>query len=128
MISLFLADFILVIHALFIAFVILGFLMILIGMFRHWDWIKNFRFRLIHLLAIGIVVVESWFGRICPFTEWENRLRAAAGAVGYPESFIQYWLQKIVFYDFSPWVFTVAYTLFAMVVLLAWIIVPPRRS
>ena len=114
--------------ALFIAFVILGFVLILIGMFRHWDWIKDFRFRLIHLLVIGVIVAESWVGRICPFTEWENRLRAAAGGVIYPESFIQYWLRKIIFYDFSTWVFTVAYTVFGIVVLLAWILVPPRRS
>ena len=123
-----LADAILVIHALFIAFVILGFVLIVIGMFRHWGWIKNLWFRLSHLLAIGIVVAESWFGGICPLTEWESRLREAAGGVGYADSFIQHWLQKIVFYDFAPWVFTVAYTVFGMLVLLAWILAPPRLS
>lgn len=123
-----LADFILVIHALFIAFVILGFVLIVIGMFRHWSWIKNLWFRLGHLLAIVIVVAESWFGGICPLTEWESRLREAAGGVGYGDSFIQHWVQKIVFYDFAPWVFTVAYTVFGMLVLLAWILAPPRLS
>jgi len=124
----FLADLILVLHALFITFGILGFVLVLIGMFRRWDWIKNLWFRLSHLLAIGIVVAESWFGGICPLTAWESRLREAAGGVGYTESFIQHWLHKIVFYDFAPWVFTVAYTVFAILVLIVWVCVPPRFS
>ncbi|MFZ5595280.1 MAG: DUF2784 family protein, partial [Pseudomonadota bacterium] len=41
-----LADLILVVHALFIAFVVLGFALIVIGMFRHWDWVRNMWFRL----------------------------------------------------------------------------------
>ena len=75
----FLADSILVIHALFVAFVILGFALIVIGMFRRWGWIKNLWFRLLHLLAIGIVVAEAWFGGICPLTDLENRKREAGG-------------------------------------------------
>jgi hypothetical protein len=124
----FLADFILVVHAMFVAFVILGFVLIVIGKLRRWTWIRNLWVRLIHLAAIGIVVAESWFGEICPLTEWESRLREAAGGVGYSETFIQYWLQKILFYDIAPWVFTTAYTVFGIVVLLAWILVPPRLS
>lgn len=124
----FLADVVLVLHAAFIAFVLAGFALIAIGMFRHWCWIRNLWFRLVHLLAIAIVVTESWFGGICPLTEWESRLRAAAGGTGYSETFIQYWLQKIVFYDFPAWVFTAAYTAFGALVLLAWILAPPRLS
>ena len=124
----FLADLILVLHALFITFGILGFVLVLIGMFRRWDWIKNLWFRLSHLLAIGIVVAESWFGGICPLTEWESHLREAADGVGYTGSFIQHWLHKIVFYDFAPWVFTVAYTTFGILVLIVWVCVPPRYS
>lgn len=123
-----LADFILVMHAIFIAFVIVGFVLVLIGMFRRWGWIRNLWFRVIHLLAIGFVVADSWLGGICPLTEWESRLREAAGGVGYSESFIRHWLHKVVFYDFAPWFFTVAYTVFAILVLLAWILVPPRFS
>ncbi len=124
----YLADLILILHALFIAFVMLGFFLILIGMFRHWNWIKNLWFRLIHLLAIGFVVAESWWGVICPLTEWESRLREAAGGVGYAESFIEHWLHKIVFYNLPSWVFTVAYTVFGILVLIVWIRVPPRYS
>jgi hypothetical protein len=124
--QLFLADFILVTHALFVAFVVLGLVAILLGGYWRWHWIGNRWFRVIHLLAIGVVMVETWLGLVCPLTEWENRLREAAGGDTYSAPFIQHWVHEILFYDFAPWVFTVAYTLFAVLVLLAWLLVPPR--
>ena len=123
-----LTDLILVIHAVIIAFVIVGLVLIVIGGIRHWHWTTNPWFRLIHLLIIAIVAAQAWFDRICPLTQWEGRLREANGGPGYGESFIQYWLHKIVFYDFPPWVFTAAYTAFGILVLAAWVLVPPRRS
>lgn len=122
-----LADLILVIHALFVAFVVLGLAAILFGKYWRWGWVRNLRFRLLHLAAIGIVVAESWLGLACPLTEWENRAREAAGDTAYSSSFIQHWLHEILFYDFAPWVFTLAYTAFGALVLAAWLLVPPER-
>lgn len=124
---LFLADLILATHALFVVFVVLGLVAILLGKYRRWCWVRNLRFRLAHLLAIGIVMAESWLGLACPLTEWENRSREAAGGKAYPGSFIQHWLHKILFYDFDPWVFTVAYTVFGILALVAWLLVPPEH-
>lgn len=121
------ADLILVIHALFVAFVVLGLVVILPGSYWHWRWIRDRRFRVIHLLAIGFVIAESWLGMICPLTEWENRSRSAAGGSGYSSPFIQHWLHEMLFYDFAPWVFTLAYTVFGMLVVIAWLLVPPGQ-
>ncbi|OGT05732.1 MAG: hypothetical protein A2143_11390 [Gallionellales bacterium RBG_16_57_15] len=123
-----LADLILVTHALFVAFVVLGLVVILIGKYRRWNWVRNLWLRLIHLLAIGVVIAESWLGLVCPLTGWENRLREAAGGEVYSNPFIQHWLHEILFYDFDPWVFTVAYTAFGLLVLVAWLFVPPERK
>ena len=125
---LFLADLILVTHALFVAFVVLGLVAILLGRCWRWAWVRNWWFRVIHLLAIGTVVAESWLGLICPLTAWENRSREAAGGSAYSSSFIQHWLHEILFYDFAPWAFTVAYTVFGMLVLIAWLLVPPGHT
>ena len=122
------ADIVLVMHALFIAFVILALVLTLIGALRSWAWIRNLWFRLIHLMSIGLVVAESWFGGICPLTEWESRLREAAGGVGYMQSFVAHWLHEIIFYDIAPGVFTALYTGFGILVILAWLLVPPRYS
>jgi len=124
----FLADLVLVTHALFVAFVVLGLVVILLGKYRRWGWVRNSWFRSAHLVAIGIVMAESWLGLICPLTEWEGRLREAAGGSAYADSFIQHWLHEILFYDFAPWVFTLAYTLFGMLVLIAWLLVPPGHA
>ncbi len=122
----FMADFLLVAHALFIAFVVFGLLLILLGFFLRWAWIRKLWFRLAHLLAIAIVVIQAWVGVICPITIWENQLRAKAGDVIYPGSFIQFWLHKLIFYEAEPWVFTAIYTAFGALVLAAWVICPPR--
>lgn len=122
-----LADLILAAHALFVAFVVLGLVAVLLGKYRRWGWVRNLRFRLVHLVAIGIVIAESWLGLICPLTEWENRSREAAGGEAYSSSFIQHWLHEILFYGFDPWVFTVAYTAFGTLVLVAWLLVPPEH-
>lgn len=124
---LFLADLILATHVLFVAFVVLGLVAVLFGKYRRWGWVRDLRFRLAHLVAIGIVMAESWFGLTCPLTEWESRSRETAGGAAYSGSFIQHWLHKILFYDFDPWVFTVAYTVFGILVLLAWLLVPPEQ-
>ncbi|MDE2311428.1 MAG: DUF2784 domain-containing protein [Betaproteobacteria bacterium] len=122
------ADLILVTHALFVAFVVLGLVVILPGKYLRWNWVRNRWFRVTHLLAIGIVMAESWLGLICPLTEWESRSREAAGGSAYASSFIQHWLHEVLFYDFAPWVFTVAYTAFGILVLIAWLLVPPGHA
>ncbi len=121
------ADLILVIHALFVAFIVLGLAAVLLGGHLHWGWVRNWWFRMLHALAMVFVALESWLGLICPLTEWENRSRLAAGGAVYTESFIQYWLHKILYYDLPSWVFTATYTAVAILVLLAWLLVPPKE-
>jgi hypothetical protein len=122
-----LADSILALHALFVAFVVIGFALVLWGWLRKWAWARNFWFRLAHLLAIGIVVAQTWAGQYCPLTVWESRLRVAAGGVGYSQSFIQHWLHKILFFNVPLWVCAIAYTIFGVAVLTSWVLYPPRR-
>jgi polyferredoxin len=121
-INLLLADLILVVHVLFVLFAVLGFLLIVFGRFAGWSWIYNGVFRILHLVAIGFVVIQAWLGRLCPLTVWENALRSRAGQGAYEESFIQHWLQRLLYYDFEPWVFIVIYTVFGVLILAATMI------
>ena len=122
------ADLILFVHVLFVAFVVLGLVCILVGRPMHWDWVRNRRFRIAHLIAIGVVVLQSWFGMICPLTIWEMSLRAKAGDATYAGSFIAHWLDAILYYQAPPWVFAVAYTAFGALVIVSWFWVRPRKS
>ncbi len=89
------ADIFLSLHALFIVFVVLGFILIVAG-------------------------------KICPLTTWENDMREVQGGRAYPSTFVGYYLQKIIYYDFPLWVFAMGYTAFTVIVLMTWIIRPPR--
>ena len=122
----FLADAILVIHFAFVVFVVVGFVLILVGLLARWSWIHNRLFRIAHLAAIGIVVVQAWFGQLCPLTIWENALRRRAGQSDYSETFVEHWLHEILFYQAEPWIFTAIYTAFGVLVALVWFL--GRRS
>ena len=116
-----LADSILIVHFAVVAFVVVGFILILAGLWNGWRWVSNFWFRLLHLLAIGIVVAQAWLEKACPLTVWEGMLRAKAGEAGYSVDFLQYWLHKILYFNAPAWVFTLAYTVFAVLVVLVWL-------
>ena len=122
-----LADLVLVIHATFVAFVIVGLILIWIGWFRGWAFVRNFWFRMTHLAAIGVVTAESLSGFVCPLTTWEDRLRLLAGGQQrYAGSFIQHWLHRLIFFDFNEGVFTLAYVVFFIAVALSLWLIPPR--
>ncbi|WP_296929949.1 DUF2784 domain-containing protein [uncultured Marinobacter sp.] len=121
------ADALLILHTMLVAFVILGLVATFAGHFLKWRWVRNFWFRLSHLIVIAIVVLQSWLGVLCPLTSWEMALRTKAGEAGYEGSFIQHWLQSILYYSAPDWVFIVAYTVFGALVLASWFLVRPER-
>ena len=120
------ADATLILHSLYVLFVVLGLVLIYLGLARGWSWVRNPWFRLAHLLAIGVVVVQTWLRIDCPLTVWENQLRETAGTSGYDAGFIAHWLQKFLFYEASPRVFLLSYTVFGLLVVIGWIVVRPR--
>ena len=125
-IYMFIAELVLLLHTLFVGFVIIGLLLIIIGKLQNWNWIFNPWFRLLHIIAIGIVVLQSWLGMICPLTTVEQELRERAGDDIYSGSFIAHWLETILYYQAPAWVFITIYTLFGAAVLASWFWAKPR--
>ncbi len=123
-----LADLVLLIHFSIAAFIVIGLLLIIIGGFRNWQWIRNPWFRYAHLIAICFVVLQAWLGQLCPLTILENHFRAQAGEATYPGSFFAYWLGELLYYDFPMWVFVILYSFFGLLVIYCWIKVKPRSS
>ena len=121
------ADTILITHALIVGFIVFGLVFIFIGKRRSWTWVRNPWFRYAHLAAIGIVVLQSWFGAICPLTIWEMELREKAGEAVYSGAFVAHWVESILYYRAPEWVFVVCYTGFGLLVAAAWYWVRPRR-
>lgn len=122
-----LADAVLVLHFGVVLFVVGGLVVVVVGNWLHWRWVNQLWFRLVHLAAIAVVVLQSWLGQRCPLTTLESWLRVQAGAAAYEHSFIEHWLQRLIYYDAPVWAFTAAYTAFALSVLFVWWRFPPRR-
>ena len=120
------ADIIVSIHFGYVIFVVGGLFVIVLGGVLHWRFIRNFRFRAIHLAMILIVVFESIFGITCPLTDWEYELRIASGQQNAVSgTFVARLIQKLIFYEFPLYVFIIGYCLFGMAVLAAWWKIPP---
>jgi len=121
-----LADCVLIVHVIFVLFVVLMVPLIFIGGSKAWSWIRSPWIRWLHLIGILIVVLQSWLGMICPLTIFEMWLRRLGGEVAYTESFVEHWMQRILYWDLPWWVFVAIYSFFAVIVLAAWLLVPPR--
>ena len=82
-----LADLVLLIHLVFIVFVIVG------GFFAsRWRWLPW-----IHLPAVAWAIILEFSGWICPLTPLENSLRQASGEAGYPGGFLEHYLVPVVY-------------------------------
>ena len=123
---LFVADLVLFSHLLFVTFVVFGLILVLIGSVLAWSWVRNRLFRMLHLLAIGVVTIQAWFGIICPLTTLENWLREQAGDVTYGGTFVSHWMQKLLYYQAPDWVFMVGYSAFGALVAASWYFVRPN--
>jgi hypothetical protein len=82
-----LADLVVVVHLLFLLFVVVGALLVL-----KWP-----RLAWIHVPAAVWGAMIEFGGWICPLTPLENRLRALGGGAGYSGGFIEHYVMPIVY-------------------------------
>lgn len=123
-----LADAVLLLHFAIVLFVVLGLPAILIGNAAGWAWANVFWWRLAHLVAIVVVALQAWLGHYCPLTILESWLRVQAGESGYTSSFIEHWVQRVLYYQAPLWAFAIIYTVFGLAVAWAWWHYPPRMD
>lgn len=81
------ADLVLIVHGLFIVWVMVGGLAVL---WRGW-------LAALHLPAVAWAVWISWSGNYCPLTPLEQSLRRAAGQAGYEGGFIEHYLTAAIY-------------------------------
>jgi hypothetical protein len=81
------ADALVVLHLAFVAFVVLGGLLVL-----RWP-----RLAWVHVPAALWGAWIEFAGWICPLTPLENRLRAQAGQQGYATSFVEHYLMPVLY-------------------------------
>lgn len=82
-----LADFVVLVHAAFVAFVIFGALLVLRRPLLAW----------LHVPAAVWGVLIEFAGWTCPLTPLENALRLRGGEAGYSGGFIEHYLLPILY-------------------------------
>lgn len=83
----YLAGLTVALHALFVAFVVLGGLLVL-----RWP-----RLAWLHLPAAAWGVVVEYAGWLCPLTPLEQGLRLRAGEAGYGGGFVEHYLLPLLY-------------------------------
>jgi len=123
MISL-IADIVLVIHICVVIFMISGVVLIPIGYKFDWGWIANTQLRIFHTGMMVFITLETLLGITCPLTFIENSLRG----IYQSQSFIQYWIKQIIYWDVPVHFFIILYCIFLGWTFLMWKLFPPRKS
>lgn len=123
-----LADVILIVHFAIAVFITWALPVIWVGGFLRWRFVTSPWFRLTHVGLMGFVVVESLLGKLCPLTIWEAALRrgTGTGGAGDGQSFVAYWVGKLLFHDLSEETYTIIYILFFLAVVATFFLVPIR--
>ncbi|MCK4742288.1 MAG: DUF2784 domain-containing protein [Sulfuriflexus sp.] len=81
------ADALLIVHLLFILFVVLGALLVM-----KWRWLIY-----LHLPTVFWGILIEFNHWICPLTPWENSLRQTAGEASYNSGFIEHYLLPLIY-------------------------------
>jgi hypothetical protein len=82
-----LADAVVLVHLVFILFILLGGLLVL-----RWPWMAW-----LHLPTVAWGVLVQCMGWICPLTPLENQLRLSAGGARYQGGFVEHYVIPILY-------------------------------
>ena len=119
------ADAIVVIHLLYVAYIVVGLVLIIVGLPRKWNWTRNPWFRVTHLLAILIVVYELIVKANCPLTTWEMQLRGVAGQPLDHSTFMDRLLSFILVANAPVWLVNSLYFAFGFAIVTLFVFAPP---
>ena len=120
----FFADTILILHFLIIIFIISLYFLIPYGYSKNWKFVKSYKIRLIHLMLIFFITIETFFGIICPLTTLENDLRGHS----YSETFISFWISKVIYWDLPTTFFIIIYVAFLIFAIILWLKFQPKKK
>ena len=118
-----LADLVLLTHFAIAAFLAAGMLLIPIGAYWRWSWVRARRLRQIHAGLIVLITIEAIFHITCPLTILEALLRRTHA----PESFWGDQISKILYWDLPLEFFAILYVCCVVWILYLWKSIPPMK-
>ncbi|HET9819115.1 MAG TPA: DUF2784 domain-containing protein [Rhodanobacteraceae bacterium] len=112
---------ILALHLAIIAFNVAGCVLVPIGAWRDWRWVREFWWRLAHLASLAVVALQAMFGRACFLTIWQGDLSGGTQT----QPLIAGWIDTLIYWPLPLWVFAVAYAVVFAYVIALWVWVRP---
>ena len=116
-------DFIIFFHFVIVIFITSLLVLIPLGYKFNWKLLQNKTVRKTHLGLMSFVTFEAIIGMTCPLTMVENYL----SGMSQNETFISYWLGKVIYWNFPSIFFTIIYCLCLTWIILMWRIFPPKK-
>jgi Protein of Unknown function (DUF2784) len=123
-----LADLVLALHLGVILFNVFGLVVVPLGAWRGWPFVRVFWWRALHLVSLAAVAAQAAFGRACFLTLWQAGLEAGAGETAATRPMIQAWVERLIFWPLPPWVFALIYAAVLIYAVALWRLVPPARN
>ena len=118
-----LAEAVLAVHLVVIAFNVFGLVAIPLGGWLGWPWVRIRWWRWLHLASMAMVAVQAVAGQACVLTIVQARLSGATGAR--PEPLIVGFVNRLIFWPLPLWAFAAFYVLLLAYVLALLKLVPP---
>jgi hypothetical protein len=118
-----LADIVLGLHLAIAVFITTGLILVPLGGYRGWLWVRNRRLRVLHAGLMVFVAIEALFGIACPLTVLESVLRQQEA----PDYFLADLMHRLLYWNAPLELFLVLYLVCALWVLILWRWVPPQK-
>ena len=115
------AEAILAIHVVVIAFNVAGLVVIPVGAWLGWRLVRIAWLRLSHLAMLLIVTGQALAGRACILTIWQDEL---AGNSQPAQPMIMHWVDRLIYWNLPMWVFAVMYSVVFLYVVALTALVP----
>lgn len=116
---------ILVLHFAIIAFNVAGCVLIPVGAWRRWRWVREFWWRLVHVLSFAVVAGQALAGQACFLTIWQADLE---GETSHVQPLIAHWIDRLIYLPIPLWVFAIIYVVLFLYVIALWVFVRPRAA
>ena len=115
------SEIVLLFHFCIFLFMVLSFFLIPLGYYQKWEWVKNKYYRLIHLILMGIIFIETILGFMCPLTILENFLRNDIEI----NNKITQIIHQIMYLDLPTYQFIILYLLSLLYLIFLWFFFKP---
>ena len=116
------SEIVLLFHFCIFLFMIFSFFLIPLGYYLKWEWVKNKYYRLIHLVLMGIIFIETILGFMCPLTILENFLRNDIEI----NNKITQIIHQIMYWDLPTYQFIIMYSLSLLYLIFLWFFFKPN--